>query len=152
MGQRPCSFDFPREETLAFNKTLPLACQSRRACLGSDSCVLGYTRFLHRLYQLSPAFFGRGSARQADLQADLQKMSICHHKNLVSFEGRVASSKRPSMAKQQRLVVSIIAILDPDPITSGGGWRSAVQSAGLVLNGSYIICSQEMSRARWRCL
>ena len=43
-------------------------------------------------------------------------MSIFHHKNyknLVSFAGRVASSKQPSMAKQQRLVVSIIAILDP---------------------------------------
>ena len=62
--------------------------------------------------------FGQLSLRGLQLgnQICRSMMSIFHHKNyknLVSFAGRVASSKQPSMAKQQRLVVSTIAVLDP---------------------------------------
>ena len=77
-------------------------------------------------------------------------MSIFHHKNyknLVSFAGRVASSKQPSMAKQQRLVVSIIAILDPFRSYHFRWWVEV--SCAKCLIGSHINCSQEMSRARW---
>ena len=73
----------------------------------SQGPCTGYTNF-HQ-HSLGGIQFGSQLCRQICRSVT----SICHHKNLVSFESRVASTKQPSMAKQQRLVVSIIALLNP---------------------------------------